>query len=310
MQKGKNKDQIMAKVQRSNYLPYLQQYLDTQSDEDGVVLEVACGICQERKLDISKSARKFTPSSEPAAEHLERHRHFISYLKHGLERTVALPCGHVFGDRCISDLLAQGTDLGCPSCGFKMSYQGCGHIIRPAPVPVDGYEPIRDLFPLTMPEGGNDPQNCTECRWKQIRSNIRYALSDECILCRRRNSSHIPLDLAEHRKHRERHINVQVRQALDEMVALVWPEFITRETELSAVKAATDNEHRQIQVSLLNAMVLSELDETLWYRTKASKTTSNLTKEQQRKHSRAVASIEQCLLGWFVNFPRQLRRTW
>ncbi|KAI2613259.1 hypothetical protein GGR54DRAFT_330532 [Hypoxylon sp. NC1633] len=300
----------MAKVQRSNYLPYLQQFLDTQDDEDGVVLEVECAICQERKLDISKSAREHTSSCKPLAEQLQRHRHLFNYLKYGIERTVALPCGHVFGDRCLSGVMTEPSDFSCPSCGFKMTYQGCGHIIPPTIIPVDGYEPIRDTFPLTMPEGGSDPSNCMDCRWKMIRSNIRYALADECVLCRHRTLARVPLDLAVHRAHRSHHINSGLKTALNDIAGIIWPEFVTRETESSGLKAATDAEHRQIQVSLLYAIVLSELDDTIWYRSKVSKTTSSLTKEQAKKYARAFASVEQTLLTWFMDASREMRRMW
>ncbi|KAI1099923.1 hypothetical protein F4804DRAFT_320381 [Jackrogersella minutella] len=299
----------MAKVQRSNYLPYIQQHLDIQHEPDGAVLETVCGICQESKLDISRSAREFTTSIDPPEEHFEAHPHIFNYTRHGIERTVALACGHVFGDRCISDLLAHGTDFICPSCGFRMAYQGCGHTIRPALIPTAGDEPVRDEFPLTIAEGGTDPQNCMECRWKLIRSNIRYTLSDDCVICRQRSLARVPLDATAHRAHREEHISIGVRHALDDLVSLIWPEFITRDTDSSNLKAVVDDERRQVHVSLLNAMVLSELEETLWYRTKAGKG-SSLTKEQLRKHARGVASIEQSLLGWLMNSTRGHRRMW
>lgn len=304
-----DKDRTMAKVQRSNYLPYIQQHLDTQGDPDAVVIETVCGICQENKLDISRSAREFTSSTAVPPKHFEEYRHLFNYTVHGIERTVALACGHVFGDRCIRDLQAQGSDLTCPSCGFRMTYQGCGHAIRPALIPVDGHEPIRDTFPLTIAEGGNDPHNCTECRWKLIRSNIRYTLADECIFCRQKTQARVPLDAPGHRGHRDQHVHIGIRQALEDIMALVWPEFLTRETDSSAVKAASDTERRQVHVSLLNAMVLSEMEDTIWYRTRAGKGTT-LTKEQFRKHANSVASVEQSLLSWLVNSSRELRRMW
>ncbi|KAI1396759.1 hypothetical protein F4819DRAFT_474266 [Hypoxylon fuscum] len=299
----------MAKTQRSNYLPYIQQHLDTQNDIDGVPLDVVCGICQENKLDISKSARDFTSFTNPPAEHIGTHRHLPNYIKHGLERTVALACGHVFGDRCVRDLLGQQSDLTCPSCGFRAAYTGCDHAIRPALVPVDGYDSVRDSFPLTIAEGGADPTNCLECRWKFIRSNIRYALSDECILCRHKNDARILFNPTEHRTHRDQHVHMGLRRTLDDVVLLVWPEFVTRETESSAAKALADSDRRQIQVSLLNAMVLSELEDTIWYRTKGGKPNS-LTKEQLKKHTRGLASIEQSLLSWLMDSTREPRRMW
>ncbi|KAI0901629.1 hypothetical protein F4806DRAFT_7153 [Annulohypoxylon nitens] len=301
----------MAQIQRSNYLPYIQQHLDTQDDLDGPALEVKCEICKENKLDISRSARETVSSIMPPIEHCEAHPRIFQYARHGIERTVTLACGHVFGDRCISKLMTRWEIdvLTCPSCGFGMTYRGCGHNIRPALLPVDGDEPIRDKFPMTIGEGGNDPHNCTDCRWKLIKSNLRYILADECVICRQRALARVPLDATTHRTHREQHINLGLRHALDDLVALIWPEFVTRETETSAMKAATDSEQRQIHNSLLYAMVLSELEDTLWYRTKAGKGTT-LTKEQARKHARGVASVEQSLLSWLMDSTRELRRMW
>ncbi|KAI0382711.1 hypothetical protein F5Y04DRAFT_252182 [Hypomontagnella monticulosa] len=299
----------MAKVQRSNYLPYLQQHLDAQGEEDGMAIETVCGICQERTLDISKSARKYTSSDDTAEEHPRRNRHLPKYIRHGLERTVVLACGHVFGDRCIGNLLAQGTDVTCPSCGFRMAYRGCGHAISPALIPVAGVKPIRDEFPLTIGEGGDEPRNCLECRWKLIRSNMRYTLSDECVICRQKDMARLPQDLAGHRVHRNQHVNLGIKNAFYDIVMLVWPEFLTRETESSASKSATEQDRREVHASLLNALVLSELDETMWYRTKAGKGW-NLTKEQLRKHAQGTATIEQTLLGWLLDSTRESRRTW
>ncbi|KAI4868751.1 hypothetical protein F4820DRAFT_408641 [Hypoxylon rubiginosum] len=300
----------MAKIQRSNYLPYIQHHLDTQDDEDCVILDIECGICKEQKLDISWTARDLISSGIPPTKHLEAHRHLPFYIKHGLERTVALACGHVFGDRCIRNLLSKRPgDLTCPSCGFKVAYQSCGHAIRPALIPVDGYEPVRDGFPLTIAEGGEDPKNCLDCRWKLIRSNLRYALADECIFCRQMNEVHMPVDTAGHRTHRGKHIEIGIRQTLDDIVVLIWPEFVTRETTSSAAKAIEESDRRQIHVSLLNAMILSELEETIWYRSRAGKA-NHLTKEQLQKHARGVASIEQSVLDWIMNSTQEPRRMW
>ncbi|KAI2612178.1 uncharacterized protein GGS25DRAFT_109341 [Hypoxylon fragiforme] len=302
------------KVQRSNYLPYLQHYLDDQSDPEEVILDVVCAICQESKLDISKSAREFASSEAPPIKHLERFGHLPHYGRHGLERTVALACGHVFGERCIGGLLAQAQDLICPSCGYKMAYRGCGHAIPPALIPVDGHEPVRDKFPLTMAEeGGSEPQNCAECRWKLIRSNIRYSLADECVACRHRPDLRNAADGTGHRAHRDLHMKFGLRQALDDTLRLVWPEVVTRETEWSAEMTAADTDRRQVHASLLNAMVLSEIDATIWYRTKAGSKGSSgttLTKEQQKTHAQGVAAIEQSLLGWLVNSSPAFRRMW
>ncbi|XXG96844.1 hypothetical protein Hte_003135 [Hypoxylon texense] len=300
----------MAKIQRSNYLPYIQHHLDTQNDEDCVVLDVECGICKEQKLDISWLAREVASSAVPPTKHLEAHRYLPTYIKHGLERTVALPCGHVFGDRCIRDLLSKRPgNLTCPSCGYSVTYQCCGHAIRPALIPIDGHELVRDGFPLTIAEGGEDPKNCLDCRWKLIKSNLQYALAHECIFCRQMSEAHMPIDIAGHRTHRGKHIESGIRQTLEDTVALIWPELVTRETTSSAAKALDESDRRQAHVSLLNAMVLSELEDTIWHRIRVGKA-NQLTKEQLKKHARGVESIEESLLGWIMTSTQELRRMW
>ncbi|KAI6087348.1 hypothetical protein F4821DRAFT_236264 [Hypoxylon rubiginosum] len=300
----------MAKIQRSNYLPYIQHHLDTQGNADGVILDIKCGICNERKLDISGSARDLTSSSLPPTKHLEAHRHLPRYLEHGLERTVALACGHVFGDRCIREIQSKATgDLTCPSCGYQVAYK-CGHAIRPALIPVDGHELVRDKFPLTTSEGAEDPNNCLACRWKLIRSNIRYALADECIFCRQMEAAHMAVDKATHRAHRNQHINTGLRSMLEDIVFLVWAEFKTRETTSSAARALDDSDRHQAHVSLLDAMIRSEmLEETLWYRTRADKT-MQLTKEQLKSHVQGVASIEDSVFELLMSSTREQRRMW
>ncbi|KAI1384792.1 uncharacterized protein F4822DRAFT_373475 [Hypoxylon trugodes] len=299
----------MANVQRSNYLPYIQQHLDRQGEPDGVCLEIACGICQERKLDISQSARGYTSLDSPMTQQFGPYQHLHNYIKHGIERTVALPCGHVFGDRCIRDLQTRDIDLSCPSCGYRMTYQGCNHPIAPAGIPLDGNKPIRDTFPLTIPEGGDDPKQCLECRWKMIKASTRYTVADECVLCRQRVLANVPLDASGHRVHREQHLNFGLRRNFSDIVTQVWPEFITRETEESAIKTQAESERRQAHVSLLNTIVLSEMDDTVWYRSKAIKG-SLLTKEQSRKHTRGLANLEQTLLSWLMCASREPRRMW
>ncbi|OTB01399.1 hypothetical protein M426DRAFT_323536 [Hypoxylon sp. CI-4A] len=300
----------MANVQRSNYLPYIQQHLDNQSDDNGMVLETVCGICQEHRLDISKSAREFTTlEDESSTEQPKSHQLLLNYIQHGLEKTVVLACGHVFGDRCIRDLAAAGNSLTCPSCGYRMTYQGCGHAIPPSLIAVEGHTTVRDQFPLTIPEDGKDPHNCLECRWKLIRTNLRYTLADDCVICRQRNNVRIAIDATGHRSHRDQHIHVGIRQALQDIAMLIWPEFTTRETETSGMKNVSDEERRQIHVSLLNAMVLSELEETIWARTKAGKGCT-LSKEQTKRHEAGIASVEQSILSWLMDSHRGARRMW
>ncbi|KAI0181161.1 hypothetical protein GGR52DRAFT_583583 [Hypoxylon sp. FL1284] len=324
----------MAKIQRSNYLPDIQHLLDAQNEPDSVALEVECRICGDNKLDISRSAREHTLSSLPPTKHLEAHRHLPRYMKHGLERTVALPCGHVFGDRCIADLRLRGKnkkpgkggDLACPSCGQRAVYAACGHAIRPARVPVDGHAPVRDAFPLTAAEaGGGEPRCCAECTWQVVRATVKFALADDCAMCRQTEAQlavdRVPADA--HAAHRARHLGAGLTRTLDDVAALVWPELATRETQAAAARRAADGDRRRAQVSLLRAMILSALEDTIWYRTRAlgkgggrgrgtgtAAGAGSLTKEQLRRHAQAVADIEQSLLDWLMESARETGRMW
>ncbi|KAI0013559.1 hypothetical protein F4779DRAFT_640012 [Xylariaceae sp. FL0662B] len=294
----------MATVKRSNYLPHIQQYLDVQGDPDSIILEVECGVCESR-LDISRSARTLSSSDKSRTELL------LGYTKYEVEKTVALPCGHVFGESCISDRSTAREDLSCPSCDFKMLYKNCSHAIAPALIPIKGHDPVRDRFPLTIPEGGKSPGNCKQCRWNMIQPQLRRPLSDECAICRQKSAVQLPLDPAEHLRHRDGHIGSGLKMTLAEFVELIWPKFETRETEptsaetesseeeseLSEGKPASHEDQCRVNLSLLYATVLSELEETVWYRSK----TQAFSPEQSRKHAQGIASIERAVLSWSPN---------
>jgi hypothetical protein len=93
---------------------------------------------------------------------------------------------------------------------------------------------------------------------------------------------------------------------MGEIMMLVQPDFITRETETSAQKKIEDGDRRDVSAALLNAMVLTELEDTIWHRT----ATKKLTKDQTRRHTLGVQSIESCILVWLMDFEKHCRRMW
>ncbi|RYP52122.1 hypothetical protein DL768_002672 [Monosporascus sp. mg162] len=217
----------MATVQTSNYLPDIQHLLDVQGNDDAVALEVVW------------------------TKDLKTHGHLPRYQRLGAERTVALPCGHVLGDRCVTRMFIKTPPpVTCPTCEYKMLYMPCGHFIAPALIPVNGNDPVRDRFPLTIPEGGKVPSACKECRWTMVQSKLRFVLA--------------------------------------------------------ADKATADADRRQATLSLLVAMALSEVEDTVWYSTPATKPSGEVT----RRHAAAVNSIQQSLLSWLMEARDDSRRTW
>ncbi|RYO96475.1 hypothetical protein DL765_011564 [Monosporascus sp. GIB2] len=296
----------MATVQTSNYLPDIQHLLDVQGNSDAVALEVVCACCRQNKLDVSRSTR-YASSDQPATKGLKSHRHLPRYQKLRVERTVALPCGHVLGDRCVTrTFIKTPPPVTCPTCEYKMLYVPCGHFIAPALIPVNGNDPVRDRFPLTIPEGGNVPSACKECRWRTVQSKLRFVLAADCGLCRQRAELEMPSNEAEHEAHRAQHRAFGLKDALAEIMELVWPDFVTRETGSSADKAMADADRRLATLSLLVAMVLSEVEDTVWYCTPSRKPSGEVT----RRHAAAVTSIEHSLLSWLMEARDDSRRTW
>lgn len=298
----------MATVQTSNYLPDIQHLLDIQGDENAVALEVICAACQDNKLDISRSARYVPLDLDLAVPEFidEAHTHIPRYEKLGIERTVAFPCGHVLGDRCVARMLMQDSHCAiCPSCDYRMQYVPCGHPIAPALVPVAGNEPVRDRFPLTMPEGG-EASACKECRWRAAVSQLHFALAPDCAVCRHRAEAKMPCSETDHEAHRAEHLAFGVKDSLASIMKLIWPDFVTRETDASADKATADADRRQATLSVLIAMVLSELEDTVWYRT----LTNPLSAKASGSHYATVSSIQYTLLGWLMEFRDDSRRAW
>ncbi|KAI0480751.1 hypothetical protein GGR56DRAFT_671836 [Xylariaceae sp. FL0804] len=191
----------MENVECRNHMTYIRPLLDVQADKGSKVLDVKCHMCWENRLDISRHAR----GSPEKASLVEA---FGWRLRNRVERTLVLPCGHVFGDRCVHQMMAglgkcrnyaSGAVPKCPDCGYKLQYKACGHRLAPATVPVRGQAPLAGAIPLTMGEAssrdGGDaaaqaaaaksarPDHCPDCRGRRIQIQLDRLLPEECTLC-------------------------------------------------------------------------------------------------------------------------------
>ncbi|KAI1331108.1 hypothetical protein F5Y16DRAFT_395544 [Xylariaceae sp. FL0255] len=311
----------MPTFHTSNFFPGIQQHLDKQDEDRATVLDIPCQICRNSKLDISLVARPLTLIETPFTHWTDRINHAAELYAHGFERTVILPCGHIFGERCMSKLVLSETNPRCPSCSYQMIYTGCGHSIPPYPIVVNGTDAIRNTIPLTIPEGAT-LRNCKECWWRAIKAKMRYALGTECIICTQKAAAGVPTDATEgnpnteHNAHQSRHFSVGVREALAEIVDLAQPAAVGMRTDkidsdatsgLDRRKKAEQDEadRRAVNLSLLNAIVLTEMEDTVWSRTPVAA----LSRDAIRRHGRGLASIEDCVLGWLMDRESR-RRIW
>ncbi|KAI0440877.1 hypothetical protein F4803DRAFT_552683 [Xylaria telfairii] len=112
--------------------------------------------------------------------------------------------------------------------------------------------------------------------------------------------------LIEHDRHRRQHVNYGIKGMLSEIMMLAQPDFITRRTEGSGQKTMEERDQRDVNTALLNAMVLTELEDTVWHCT----ATKSLAKEQAKGHIAGVRAIEYHLLGLLMRSGKNCRRTW
>ncbi|KAJ8128413.1 hypothetical protein O1611_g5222 [Lasiodiplodia mahajangana] len=300
-------------MQTTNSICEIGRYLDAEANDTDPdpALEFICQICKRRRLTISALAKNFALVGKQSTGSAKLLDSLVDLYVHGFERTVVLPCGHVFGDRCIREKLAQ-KDLVCPSCGFRMTYVRCGHAITPAIIPLGSADSrsIRDTFPLTIPEGGPRPTQCKECRWKAIKARLRYALALGCVMCVQKARPGVPFgleDAREHTAHYTRHMSCGLKEVLSEIMMLVQPNFITRSTEESARKAMEEADRRRADTALLNVIVLTELEDTIWQGTAMKQ----LSEEQMRRHAAGVRAVEWNVLGMLMDTDRKpCRRMW
>jgi len=83
-----------------------------------------------------------------------------------VETPSILPCGHVFGDMCITRWLHDSTHQNCPICRRRMTYRTCGHTVRPLAVSEN---------PKLVKEE-NMPEKCLLCRDESeiLKERIRW----------------------------------------------------------------------------------------------------------------------------------------
>ncbi|KAI2642747.1 hypothetical protein GGS21DRAFT_499395 [Xylaria nigripes] len=301
-------------MQTSNFIPKLDPYLSTkiQGKDPDTILKIMCSICQRKRLTISGRPRDFILGEECSTECVEppTFARPIDLYALGFERTFVFPCGHIFGDRCIRENLVNHKsqmNLTCPTCGFHMTYARCGHAIVPALICARDTDSVRDAFPLTIPEGGQTPNHCKECRWQLIRKELSFTLSSKCMICMQQTKIGIPEDPTKHDQHRLHHVQQGIRERFKDIMALVQPDFITRETEKSVQLAKEERDERDVNAALLNAIALTELEETVWRRT----ATIPLSVEQEKRHMIGVQAIEDRIFNLLVgSSEKKSRRMW
>lgn len=281
----------------------LDPYLDAKVDDRDAFMEFICQLCGEKKLTVSMLPGALTLGGEHSTGPVVPRDQLVNMYVHGFEQTIVFPCGHIFGDKCIREKFMDRGDLACPICGFKMTYPRCNHAIAPAMIslPLRGPGSVRDTFPLTIPEGGPPPGHCKECRLKEIRARLAYALGAECAPCAQKAG-----DAHGHDVHRAEHVERGIRAAMGEIMALAQPDFVTRETETSAEKTREERDRRDANTALLHVMVLTELEGTVWRRT----ATTQLTEAQARRHAAGFRAIEQHLLDLLLDPGMNCRRMW
>lgn len=299
-----------------NHIHELDSYLvDIDKNDEDTTLEITCQACYKKKIMISVikglafTLKRNDSMDKRSTGSVGSPNPFANFSVHE-EKALIFPCGHLFGDRCTQDKLLKADDkiLACPACGFRMAYENCGHAIAPASIPAEVDGCMRDTFPLTIPEGGPKPSHCKECRWKSIQVKLRYALSSECWMCSQRAKAGVPLgDSAEHDAHRARHIEYGMKEVLGEIMMLVQPDFITRETSESARKAEEEKNRRDAHGAMLTAMVLTELEETVWHDTPV---TTRLSEEWRRRHATGMHNIEDYILSLLMDYGKDCRRMW
>ncbi|KAI0103172.1 hypothetical protein GGR51DRAFT_573357 [Nemania sp. FL0031] len=134
-----------------NWRPYFTEQGRLISD---VNLAVDCGICGN-KLAITQ------PDNDDN------------------ETFAVLPCGHVFGYRCISQWLHRSQSPTCPTCRRSLQHLICGHKIRPRQILGTEFNIHRDLE-VVIEDGEDLPGRCASC---------------QAELDRRRNAPHQPSEL-------------------------------------------------------------------------------------------------------------------
>jgi len=122
----------------SSYVPRPQTTFSPISQGPPII----CAICRESRLQICERLGKDTDTT-PAL----------------------LPCGHVFGYKCLKTYLSDLDDNPlCPVCRLDLRYPKCGHAIEPRALDQENIRPLPDTIPL----GGKIPPHCRDCSNKKM----------------------------------------------------------------------------------------------------------------------------------------------
>ncbi|KAI1171201.1 hypothetical protein F4777DRAFT_583136 [Nemania sp. FL0916] len=122
----------------------------------GAAMKVECQICT-KKLAVTK---------RPDSKH---------------ETFTMLPCGHVFGYKCVKHWLEQADRPNCPQCRTKMVY-ACGCQVRPTEMRGGpSFNPHSKLPPVLLDAGGDLPRcpRCMETAARQEREGKAVSKSPE-----------------------------------------------------------------------------------------------------------------------------------
>jgi hypothetical protein len=91
------------------------------------------------------------------------------------ETPAILPCGHVFGHKCISEWLESHST--CPTCRLKLKHTKCGHVLEAIPIHI--YDILQ--IPKTIPRGGWIGETCAQC-WYRTKQKEAKRLYDAVSL--------------------------------------------------------------------------------------------------------------------------------
>ncbi|KAH7188211.1 uncharacterized protein B0J16DRAFT_370191 [Fusarium flagelliforme] len=127
-------------------------------------LHLDCGICLDKMAIFPH-------------EHTFQNDHALKTISHGAR---ILPCGHIFGTRCITshfyNLMDNGQPVVCPACRTNLlRHKGCEDVNYGMAMPTSISE-IR-MFPDTIAEGGRLPDQCRDCQVADALSGIQFLAS-------------------------------------------------------------------------------------------------------------------------------------
>ncbi|KAM5351054.1 hypothetical protein ACJ41O_003777 [Fusarium nematophilum] len=98
-----------------------------------------------------------------------------------------LPCGHIFGTKCILTALRQDFPLGtCPTCRRALQHSRCGHPISGIPMPHRA-EDVDRLPPVMGEAGAEVAEDCSECKVSEVIMGLDTLIKSLTTLDRRQD---------------------------------------------------------------------------------------------------------------------------